>query len=168
MSTKRYDPNNAISAAAYRTAEHKCKQLLRDYEIKIEQKIIQRNIAGSLYRFVNNKLSCKRGLCALNDGNGDVVVSDVERTNLLNDHFISVCTTDNCIMAVIERSVADNVELDFIELTPDKVCAAIKKLKAGGSCGPDGYPPLLFKKIEDRVAGALSLILTSHVTYVSW
>jgi Reverse transcriptase (RNA-dependent DNA polymerase) len=64
-------------------------------------------------------------------------------------------------MPVIKRSVADNVELDFIEYTPDKVCAAIKKLKAGGSCGPDGYPPLLLKKIKDCVAGPFSLMFTS-------
>ena len=64
---------------------------------------------------------------ALNDGNGDVIISDAERANLLNDYFSSVCTTNNGIMPVIERSVPDNVELDFIEFKPDKVCAAIKK-----------------------------------------
>jgi len=123
---KRDNPNNAVLAAAYRTAEHECRQLLRDYEIKVEQKIIERKNAGSFYRFVNNKLSCKRGLGALNGGNGDVIVSDAERANLLNDYFSSVCITDNGIMPVIERSVPDNVELDFIEFKPDKVCAAIR------------------------------------------
>jgi hypothetical protein len=64
-------------------------------------------------------------------------------------------------VTVIERSVPDNVELDFSEFTPNKVRAAIKKLKAGGSCGPDGYPPLLFKRITDSFEGPFSLILTS-------
>jgi len=36
--------------------------LLRDYEIKLEQKINERNNDGFFYRFVNNKLSCKRSL----------------------------------------------------------------------------------------------------------
>jgi hypothetical protein len=70
---KRDDFNNAVLAAVYRTVEHKCKQLLRDYEIKMGKKIIERNNTGSFYRFVNNKLSCKRGLGPLNDGNGDVI-----------------------------------------------------------------------------------------------
>ena len=160
-SKKRDDPNNATLAAAYHTAEQKCKQLLRDYEIKKEQKVIERNNAGSFYRFVNNKLSCKRGLGALSDSSGDVIVSDAERADMLNSYFSSVCTTDDGIMPVIKRSVPENVELDFIDFTPSKVCAAIGKLKAGGSCGPDGYPPLLFKRIKDCIAWPLSLMFTS-------
>jgi len=52
----------------------KCRHLLRDYEIKREQKIIEHNNTGSIYRFVNNKLSCMRGLGALGDGKGGVIV----------------------------------------------------------------------------------------------
>jgi len=43
-------------------AELKCRNLFRDYEIKQEHKIIQRNNADCFYRLVNNKLSGKRGL----------------------------------------------------------------------------------------------------------
>jgi len=64
-------------------------------------------------------------------------------------------------MPAIERSVPDNVEPDFIQFTRDKVCAPITRLNAGGTCGPDGYPPLLFKRIKDCIAGPFSLIFTS-------
>ena len=144
LASKRNDPSSAVVAAVYHTAELKCRRLLRDYEIKKEQKIIECNNAGSFYRFVNNKLSCRRGLGALHNNMGDVIVSDAERADLLNSYFSSVCTTDNGIMPIFERSVPDNVVIDSVEYTPGKVRAAIKKLKAGGSCGPDGYPPLLF------------------------
>jgi len=93
-----------LLSTAYHTAELKCKNLLRDYKIKQEQKIIERNYAGCFYRFVNNKLSCKRGLGTLGDGKGGVIVSDAERADLLNDdYFSSVCMTDNGAMPTVER-----------------------------------------------------------------
>ena len=124
---KRRDPNNVLLNAAYRAVDLKCRNLLRDYETKREQKVIERNNAGCFYRFVNNKLSCKRGLGALSDNKGGVIVSDAERADLLNNYFSSVCTTDNGTMPTVERSVPADVEIESIEFTPSKVHAAIKK-----------------------------------------
>ena len=124
---KRRDPNNVLLNAAYRAVDLKCRNLLRDYETKREQKVIERNNAGCFYRFVNNKLSCKRGLGALSDNKGGVIVSDAERADLLNNYFSSVCTTDNGTMPTVERSVPADVEIESIEFTPSKVPAAIKK-----------------------------------------
>jgi len=72
---KKSDPTN-------HAAELKCRNLLRDYEIKWEQKIIERNNAGCFYRFRNNKLSCRRGLYALSDGKG--AWSRCERRRIAN------------------------------------------------------------------------------------
>ena len=92
---------------------------------------------------------------------GDVIVSDAERAYLLNSYFSYVCTKDNGIMPTFERSVPDSVAIDSVEFTPEKVRTEIRKLKASGSCGPDGYPPLLFKRTADCIAEPLSLMFTS-------
>jgi len=89
-SRKRSYPTNKLLSTAYHAAELKCRHLLHDYEIKREQKIIERINGGCFYRFVNNNLSCKRGLGALGDGKGGVIVSDAERADLFNDYFSSV------------------------------------------------------------------------------
>jgi len=131
---KRDDPSNTNIAASYTAAERKCKKLLRNYEIKKEQQIIERNIAGSFYRFVDSKLSCKRDLGALSKSTGDVIVGDAERADLFNSYFSSVCTTDNGTIPVLDRSVPEDVNLDFVEFTSGKVHSAIKKLKANAIC----------------------------------
>jgi len=59
----------------------------------------------------------------------------------------SVCTQDNGLSPSIVRAVPDNVFIDNIAFTPFMVAMAIKWLKAGKSCGPDSYPPFLFKKL---------------------
>jgi hypothetical protein len=161
---KRRDPNNVMLNAAYRAIDLKCRNLLRDYEIKHEQKVIERNNAGCFNRFVKNKLSCKRGSGALSDNNGSVIVSDAEHADLLNNYFSSVCTVDNGTIPTVERSVPANVEIESIEFTPCKIHAAIKKLKAGGASGPDGFLPLLFKKVAACIAEPLPPNFTSFMS----
>jgi len=116
-----------------------------------------------LFLFVNNKLSCRCGLDALGDGKGGVIVSDAERADLLNDYLSSVCTTDNGATPTVERLVPSGINIDSVEFTPGKVYAAIKKLKVGGASGPDGFPPLLFKKTADCIVGPLSIMSVGQI-----
>ena len=69
--------------------------------------------------------------------------------------------TDNSTMPIFNRSVPEGVDLYFVDFTNDKVRSVIKKLKANGSCSPDGHSPLLFKRTIDCVAEPLSLIFMS-------
>ena len=132
---------------------HMRKLAPRCYEIKREQKIIEYNNAGCFYRFVNNKLSCGRGLGELGDGKVGIIVSDAEWADLLNDYFGFVCTADNGTMTAVERLVPNGVDLEPIEFTPGEVHASIKKLKAGGASGSNGFLPLLFKKTAGCICG---------------
>jgi len=52
-------------------AEHKCRNLMQQYEMKREQKVIECNNAGTFFNFIHNRLSCKSGLIALNNDNGE-------------------------------------------------------------------------------------------------
>ena len=40
----------------------------------------------------------------------------------------------------------------------------LKKLKCNSSSGPDGFPPLLYKKLADCIAGPLSLLFTAFMS----
>jgi len=91
----RESPEDSNALAAYRIADRSYRQEVRKYEIKREQRVIDQDNAGSFFRFVNSKLSCKRGLSALSSDNGDIVTGDQKRANLLNTFFTSMCTADN-------------------------------------------------------------------------
>jgi len=80
--------------------------------MKREQKVIECNNAGTFFIFINNKLSCKRGLGALNHDNGDVITDDGDRANLLNDYFAFMCTSDNGIIPDLNRVVLKNSNLE--------------------------------------------------------
>ena len=160
----RESPDDVNLMAAYRRADEKYRQLVREHEIKREQRVIESDNVGSFFRFVNGKLSCRRGLGALNDDNGNVVTSDIDRANLLNDYFTSMCTDDDGNKPPFERIVPDDSNLESVEFTPEIVHAAIKKLKLAGASGPDGFPPRLFKQLASSLAEPLSLMFTSFMS----
>jgi len=89
MKNKRESPDNTDAIAAYREAEYKCRNLMQQYEMKREQKVIECNNDGTFFNFINNNISCKRGIGALNNDNGDLITDDGDRANLLNDYFAS-------------------------------------------------------------------------------
>ncbi len=127
----RESPDDERLLAAYHSAERKCRQMLRDYEIKRDNRVIDSDNAGSFFRFVNGKLSCKRGLGAINDEKGGVITGDAERANLLNDYFTSMCVDDDGETPAFDQVVSENLE--NIQFTPEQVHAAIKQLKLGGA-----------------------------------
>ena len=153
--------------AAYRKAERVYRQEIHKFEIKREQRVIERDNAGSFFRFVNSKLTCKRGLGALKSDCGDVITGDQERANLLNTYFTSMCTDDNGTIPTFDRvaGLSVGIDIETIAFTPGLVKAANKRLKLGGTNGPDGLPPCLFKKLADSIAEPLSYV---RVIYVYW
>ena len=63
-----------------------------------EERIIKANNLGEFYRYINNKLSHGNGIAPLFDTNGNLITSEIEKTNLLNDYFKSVFTIDNGLL----------------------------------------------------------------------
>jgi hypothetical protein len=106
-------------------------------------------------------LSNKKGVGALHASDGNVVIDDGQRANLLNNYFSSVCTADDGNKPSICRVVPDGASLDTVDFSPAKVLAAIKKLKYSKSGGPDGFLPYLFKRLAPALAEPLSLIYGS-------
>jgi len=109
-----------ILKATYIAAQYKWKQSIRNYEIKREQKIIDSNNIGSFYSFVSMKLSCKKGVGALRDeqGNRPSVTNDASRAYLLNTYFSSVCVKDDGTSPNITRAVPDSMSIDNVYFTP--------------------------------------------------
>jgi len=93
-----------------------CKKLIYDLNKQVEQSIINSANFGSFYRYVNGRLSCKSGVGPLKTGAGEVIVSDVEKAEVLNKYFTSVFTVDNGIFPDFGRRVDKNIlinEIDF-------------------------------------------------------
>jgi hypothetical protein len=134
-----------------------CKQLLHLYETQQELRCVHSNNVGSFYKFVNSRLSCKSGVGVLRDNCENSIVNDKDKAELLNDYFCSVCTLDDGILPQFPRVLQEDVSLESIDFSPVALSRAINKLKNSVSCGPDGIPPVMLKKLP----------LTLHILYQS-
>jgi hypothetical protein len=64
---------------------------------KKERKIVKYNNLGSFYKHVNKNSVHKTGIGPLKNSNGTFALEDLEKAELLNTYFASVCTKDNGI-----------------------------------------------------------------------
>jgi len=79
-------PHDGDIKTAYNKIANKCRQPIKNYELKKEW-VINDNKVGSFYKFVNKRLSCNQGFTVLINSNGEIITDDAERANLLNKYF---------------------------------------------------------------------------------
>ena len=88
---------------------------------------------------------------SVTDIDGSELLNDVDIANAFTDYFASVVVNSNNLTPTIP-SYHIVSPLASISLSEGDVLAAINKLKSNLSAGPDGLPPLLFKRVNQLYA----------------
>ena len=74
-------------------------------------------------------------------------------------------TKSNNNMYVYTRTfVTDDVFLDSVDCSEGRVRREINHMKSNASAGPDGFPPILLKKITPSLITPLSLLFSSFLS----
>jgi len=141
----------------YYKCQAKCKQNITNYEIMREKKIIQSNNQGRFYKYVNSKLSNKSGVGMLKNEDGVMITDDVKRANLLNNVLCSTNSKDNGVMPCMDPPALSS-KLDTVDLNDTATSRALRQLKTNSSSGPDGLPPIMFKKLASELPYPLIII----------
>ena len=69
---------------------------------------------------------------------GNIICSDDEKVNLLNEYFESVFTFDDgCTPTYLSRLPADTPAKENIKIQPEIITKILRKLKTNSSAGPD-------------------------------
>jgi hypothetical protein len=113
---------------------------------------------NNLYRFVNRKVKSKTGVLPLKNDRGNIVVTDVDKAQLLNDKFASVYTVDDGNLPPRSRSVSKDVCKSDVDLSENVVLQVLRKLPNKVSNTPDGLPALFLKRIAESVCEPLTKI----------
>jgi len=124
---------------------------------------------GVFYSFVNKRLSHKTGITAVADPNGVTLSDDKDIANAFNDYFASVgVPSNNSTPHSYNRDVP---LLHSVDVGEQEILVAINKLKSNLSAGPDGFPPMLFKRTKFSICEPLvllyrQLLSVAYVPYV--
>jgi len=82
----------------------------------------------------------------------------------MNNFFASIGSDDDGNDIALDREVPDNVCLESVRFSPQVISKAIRKIKPKTSSGPDGFPPILVKKVARSLTFPLSEIFKSFMS----
>lgn len=154
----RSSPDNLQKRWEYRdctnTLRSKCRELVKQQE----ENIVRSNNLGLFYRYVNSRVKYRRSIGALIDDNGAIVTSDTVKANMFNEYYASIGILDDNNIPSCPIVVSSTLET--VSFSETSVVSAINKLKSNLSSGPDGLPPVLFKRLKYCLARPLSMIFT--------
>jgi len=94
---------------------------------------------------------------------GTHLTDNQQKANVFNNYFASVGIRDNNVVPTC-CDVPLCTILDSIVIDPANVVSSINKLKGNCSCGPDGLPPILFKRLKYAISYPLGLLYNQLIS----
>jgi len=153
------NPYNSLVRGKYRDAVFAWRNLVTRMEMLQEERIIEANNLGAFYKFVNARLSNRMSVGAIVDGDGSIITNDKDRADIFNQYFASVATIDNGVLPPCNDVNLISL-LENITVSESDIARSLKTMKCNLSAGPDGIPPLFFKRLKDCMCRPLALIFT--------
>ena len=89
--------------------------------------------------------------------NGEVVTSDVIKANMFNEHYATVGVIDDGNIYTCPHIELTSI-VETVIFNEHDILVAANKLKPNLSTGPDGLPPLLFKRLRFSLARPLACL----------
>jgi len=145
--TFKQNPTSITCRQRYRECVNDLRARSNNYVKQIEADIVNSNNLGAFYRYINKRTSYRPEIGALRDNQGKTVIDDYDRAELFNCHFASVGVVDSGLIPSIANRHCDSI-IDTVQFDDTSIVQAINKLKPNLSSGPDGLPPLLFKRLK--------------------
>ena len=150
-------PCNFVMCQKYKDCADEWKRAVRYDEMLAEERVVTANNVGAFYKYVYKRTTNHCGIGVVTDKNGLPITNDQAKANAFNDYFLSVGTADNNIMPSCQDVTLCSV-LDNIDVSQTDVIRSINRLKTNSSSGPDGLPPILFKRLKHCLSRPLALI----------
>lgn len=147
-----------INMAAYTKMSRNCKFMQEQHAKSAEKNILASGDLGTFYRYVNSKLSSKSGIAPLCVGENKYIFDTKGKAECLSKYFASVCTIDDHNIPVCHRVAPPDARLTTVDFKCTMIYKVMNKLKSSLAAGPDGFPPMLFKKMAKCLASPLSII----------
>lgn len=152
---KRNNPS-PLNKERYVAVTKALKLALANEEAAKELNIIKSGNLGLLYGHINSRLNHKTGIAPLINPAGQLLTSDKDKADLLNDFFVEIGTTDN---GVLPHQIMNNsTKLEIIHFDQAFVKLCIGELNGASSSGPDKLPAIIFKKLVHQLSFPLAMM----------
>ena len=140
----------------YKDCADEWRQAVCQNEILVEEHVVAANKFGAFYNYVYKRTTNHCGIGVVIDKSGSRITNNHEKANAFNNHFSSVGVVDNDVPLCSDVPLCCILENDVIQ--------SINKLKTNSSCGPDGLPPVLFKRLKHCLSEPLAQIYNQFIS----
>ena len=148
----------------YKTVANECRLAIIDFDRRREERTLDANNLGAFYRFVNRKLSSPSGVAPLRDAGGNLVVSDSDKADLLNQFFKSVFTIDDGKLPPFQSRLPEATSgINDIKITTPIIRKILGSLKINSAAGPDQIPSIFYRKAAATLSFPLSILYRSFL-----
>ena len=143
-----------------------CCNAIRKHEMYIENKVINTANIGTFYKHVNKRLSSRSNVAALVTSSGEVAQTDMDKAEVLNNFFSSVCTDDDGQQPTFTPVATVDDGINTVRFDAARLLAAAHRIKtkSATSSGPDGYPVILLKNTIGALAQPLAQMYNSFMS----
>ena len=119
----------------------------------------------NFWKYVNSYSKNTSGVSSLQDGMGQLSVTDKEKANTLNTFFSSVFTQDNLnnLPHKVTGDESDGITLADIRVTPDVIYDKLCKLNKRKAQGPDSIPPRVLIELSKELSIPLSILFNKSL-----
>lgn len=141
----------------YKVHSQKCSKAIFNFRKCQEHRVLNSGDRNKLFKYVNNRCFTKSGISALKTPQGDLVIDDNARSNILAKNFSDVFTVDNGIIPAIQNPPPE-INLSWVVFTPVIVNGFMRQMKSKHSHTPDGFSEFFLKQLRDILCFPLSHI----------
>lgn len=134
------------------------KSALSDHLKTRELSLIKTASNKSFFAYVNSKLKTRFIFPTLTDSLGNVAVSDLEKANLFNNHFASVCQADNGGVPGFAHFDYGGVNLTDVVFSHDKIFNILAGFASTMVSGPDNIPMIFMKMLAFELVNPLFVL----------
>ena len=127
----------------------------RKHEKNISQKC--KEDPNVFWKYVNAKSKTSAGLSCLKDKDGNLLTSDKDKANALNNFFTSVFSKENLsnLPNLGEGSMSGGVIVNDCIITEAEIVKKLKDLNHNKAQGPDLIPPKVLKELASQLSKPL-------------
>ena len=156
--------DNCLAYKEFKEIEKDLHKKIRVQKAGFEEDIALdiKNNPKKFYSYVRSKNKSKEGIGPLLSDNDQLVESDTEMVQILNQFFSSVFTTEDMVN-IPKDAMSVEMEINNISCTLEDITKGLLKLNVNKSCGPDKLYPRVLKELANEIAKPLQIIFNKTI-----
>ena len=152
------ETNRLREIEEYKKAVKEVKKKIKNKKNSLERKVMQsrKTCPKSFYAYINSAKKARSKIGPFKK-EGAVVTDPKEQAEILNSQYASVFTRDDGVIDEWNGN-SQQICLNEVEITEEKVRNAIDKLNEQSASGPDGIPARVIKELKEEMVKPLSIL----------